>query len=1521
MATNKAFKQLASVLAVAVIAATAHGVFFAPTEAATYGAPAAGIRLSTWDHYQQQWSIYFVEEHLNDAVNNPGGTIRHGEGAIIELRPVAGELTFDQVPAGLAYTVINDLNALGITAPGAVPVDKDGVEQPQLAASGTPVYIQLNVSTVATSVPPPVNHVGPWAGPLDPTDDDLAALDAGGSVGKHSVTLGATADTVSFTWDISRWAKGDLFLGLNNHTYKVLDRTGHFKRFVATADLDDPDHAAFEWYNETSGCATNWKTGEMFATNFGDGMPAVNVVTRQPSAVGPARTLYSPLSRRVSTRIERPDFWSWWGIDSNPESVVFDANMNMYVGHSSGNQDDRPVVGDKDYWNGMGFDMFDDSMWYPMGVDGLPREWSGGGSGFIVDETGAKLKLAEAGAPFASYVERVVDLISPRMQYENDGATLKFGPAPPALPGMPDWPAQLPLGYLASPSNGNAYQRLDANGVIVEGLVPARWSMGKRLHRYNIQPDGSYIGTGAVAADRDVFWTFTGRQGTDWMDINAAGDVLYYTSEDSFIHRYRVRLSQDAPAEPIGQLPDLGNGRIEVPGSADRRFNGLRILPPGDGTGGFLVASTGAIHRLRGDGSWVQSYAIADDAYLLASSGSYSGAAVNGWYSIEVDPGGRTLWAAPTDTGWVYVFDIATGKELHRFEATDYQPYGHPNGARFVQSMCIMWEYTAAQEICGNFLDDDGDGFVDENCKAIEICSVSSPGDDNGDGLADANDPDCGPDEAPVAEDDFFETVQDVPFGIAVSAANQVLRNDSDPDNASSNNVLLHDVLTVGLVGTSGTPATVPGGSIATTQGGTVLLNADGSMSYMPPAGFHGLDTFVYQATDAVIPFEGQNYSNIATVTILVRPLVDNDTYEIEQGTSLDVSASSTTPPALLSNDRSDGLTIIGAGPSGITPLGVNPSIQFVYSSGSGATVVVYADGRFTYTPPSNFVGTDTFLYRGNDGVSDSVNDALVTIVVKPVSTTIVTTDPDPSVYGTPATVRATVTCGASQTPSVGTVTFRLGAQVIAANVPVVNGVATTTLPAALVVGNYTVTAEYSGSAAVAPLCPGSGDDDPHQVVPKPATVTANPQTKPYGTVFTFTGTEFTTDGFIFEDEVLSATLVSATGSPATATVAGSTYPIVPSVAVGVGLENYTITYINGPLTVTPVPLVVTADDKSKMYDGTVFGGPFTVTYSGFVGGDDVSDLGGTLTFSGAAGTAVNAGTYTDGIVPAGYTSTNYTITYVPGTLVINPIPATLRANDKSMVEGDPVPTLDGAWTGLLAGELVGATYSTTGTSASPAGTYPIDPTPVDTQNVLANYTVTIIPGTLTIRPRIVPCTPTGYITYTQGGWGSTPSGGNPGALLAANFATVYPQGVMIGGTHTLTFTSAKAIETFLPAGGTSKTLTASAVDPTKSTAGVFAGQLLALQLAVDFSEAGVLQSGLGAMVMKSGSMAGKSVNEILTIANQVLGGNTSVLPSGMSISGLSSLLESIIMNYHEGVDRGGLACGSGYPPPPPPVN
>lgn len=80
-------------------------------------------------------------------------------------------------------------------------------------------------------------------------------------------------------------------------------------------------------------------------------------------------------------------------------------------------------------------------------------------------------------------------------------------------------------------------------------------------------------------------------------------------------------------------------------------------------------------------------------------------------------------------------------------------------------------------------------------------------------------------------------------------------------------------------------------------------------------------------------------------------------------------------------------------------------------------------------------------------------------------------------------------------------------------------------------------------------------------------TITANSRTKTHGESVTFAGTEFVSSGLVNGNTITSVTLASAGAAP-TASAAGSPYAIVPSAAQGSGLTNYTITYLNGALTV-----------------------------------------------------------------------------------------------------------------------------------------------------------------------------------------------------------------------------------------------------------------------------------------------------------------------------------------------------------------
>lgn len=190
--------------------------------------------------------------------------------------------------------------------------------------------------------------------------------------------------------------------------------------------------------------------------------------------------------------------------------------------------------------------------------------------------------------------------------------------------------------------------------------------------------------------------------------------------------------------------------------------------------------------------------------------------------------------------------------------------------------------------------------------------------------------------DAPVAVDDAYNVNEDAVLEITALAG--VLSNDTDIEG---------DALTAALV--------------ADPAHGTVTLNPDGSFTYTPEADFNGVDTFTYKAND------GDLDSNVATVTITVNPINDapvavDDEFSMDQDTVLTATAAQ----GLLVNDTDvdgDPLTVVGV------------------SDVTHGTLVLNADGSFTYTPAAGFVGTDSFTYKANDGTLDS-NVATVTITV-----------------------------------------------------------------------------------------------------------------------------------------------------------------------------------------------------------------------------------------------------------------------------------------------------------------------------------------------------------------------------------------------------------------------------------------------------------------------------------------------------------------------------------------------------------
>ncbi len=199
--------------------------------------------------------------------------------------------------------------------------------------------------------------------------------------------------------------------------------------------------------------------------------------------------------------------------------------------------------------------------------------------------------------------------------------------------------------------------------------------------------------------------------------------------------------------------------------------------------------------------------------------------------------------------------------------------------------------------------------------------------------------------DAPVAVADSYSMNEDATLTIAAPG---VLANDTDVDG---------DALTAELV----TGPTV----------GTLTLNANGSFTYTPSANYFGTVTFTYRAYDGVA------YSAPATVTITVAPINDApvagaDSYTMDEDTTLTIAA-----PGVLAND---------------TDAEGNALTAELVTGPTTGTLVLNANGSFTYTPPADYFGTVTFTYRAYDGVAYSA-PATVTITVAPINDAPVAVD------------------------------------------------------------------------------------------------------------------------------------------------------------------------------------------------------------------------------------------------------------------------------------------------------------------------------------------------------------------------------------------------------------------------------------------------------------------------------------------------------------------------------------------------
>ena len=196
---------------------------------------------------------------------------------------------------------------------------------------------------------------------------------------------------------------------------------------------------------------------------------------------------------------------------------------------------------------------------------------------------------------------------------------------------------------------------------------------------------------------------------------------------------------------------------------------------------------------------------------------------------------------------------------------------------------------------------------------------------------------------------------------------------------------------------------------------------------------------------------------------------------------------------------------------------------------------------------------------------------------------------------------------------------------------------------------------------------------------------------------------------------IASGTYPSGVGASYAGTTAGS-------------LPGYLGSTATNSLTISGATLTVTADDQT-----TIYGDPdpaFTFTYSGFLPGDDASDVDTAPTCT-VTSPHVDVGTYT--INCSGGVDDNYVFAYVPGTLTINPSGTlVITASSHTMPYGGVVPTITPTYTGLLVGDTEPETLptcTTTATSASTVGTYASSCTGAADPN----YTITYVDGTVEV--------------------------------------------------------------------------------------------------------------------------------------------------------------------------------------------
>lgn len=216
--------------------------------------------------------------------------------------------------------------------------------------------------------------------------------------------------------------------------------------------------------------------------------------------------------------------------------------------------------------------------------------------------------------------------------------------------------------------------------------------------------------------------------------------------------------------------------------------------------------------------------------------------------------------------------------------------------------------------------------------------------------VTDKNDP-------PVAADDTITVVEDTPVTYSAEEFRaNILANDSPgPQNEVDNGD------TVNLVP----------GNLTGSQGGTLVQNADGSVTYTPPANVFGTaaETIVYTVVDR------GGLQDSATITVDITAV--NDAPIAVNDPDLTIDELTTDEPLdVLANDS--------AGPLEDSVQSIR-IVEIVSDPANGTASISSGGSLILYTPNEEFTGIDTLTYRIEDSLGLRSEVATATIDVVPV--------------------------------------------------------------------------------------------------------------------------------------------------------------------------------------------------------------------------------------------------------------------------------------------------------------------------------------------------------------------------------------------------------------------------------------------------------------------------------------------------------------------------------------------------------